>query len=144
MQSFTSGRSRLASVTWDVYVNHPLAGVGVGSQPLASRREAGRARGGTARNASHATPLSIAAELGTLGLIAYLGVLAGLGLTLARVWRLDSALGLALAAAFATLVVHSLFYSGFFEDPLLWGIAGLGAAFLGRASPGRTPEVDRP
>src|SRR5262249_55245699 len=32
----TSGRSRLVTVTTTVIRNHPLAGVGVGSQPLAS------------------------------------------------------------------------------------------------------------
>ena len=36
----TSGRSRLVSVTARVIRNHPLVGVGVGSQPLASHNEA--------------------------------------------------------------------------------------------------------
>jgi hypothetical protein len=44
--------------------------------------------------------------------------------------RRDRALGLSLLAVFTVLVVHSLAYSGFFEDPLTWGAVGLAAASL--------------
>jgi hypothetical protein len=44
--------------------------------------------------------------------------------------RRDRALGLSLLAVFTILVVHSLAYSGFFEDPLTWGALGLAAASL--------------
>src|SRR6266511_585592 len=36
----TSGRTRLARVTWVVFTNHPLVGVGIGGQPKASKEEA--------------------------------------------------------------------------------------------------------
>jgi hypothetical protein len=32
----------------------------------------------------------------------------------------------------SALVVHSLLYAGFFEDPLTWGVVGLAAAALAR------------
>src|SRR5207245_731870 len=71
LRHLTSGRSHLVSVTLDVFRSHPLVGVGVGSQPLASAEE--QKSGGTAkRNASHTTPLTVAAELGIAGLAAYL------------------------------------------------------------------------
>jgi hypothetical protein len=79
---------------------------------------------------SHTTPLTTAAELGVVGLVLYLLVLAGEGLALARLHRLDRWLALTLAAVVLGLFVHSLSYSGFFEDPLTWLVFGLTGAFL--------------
>lgn len=115
----TSGRSRLVRVTLPVIENHPLAGVGIGSQPLASREESGAALPAQ-RNASHTTPLTVLAELGALGGAAYLAFLAGAALLLREAVRRRRDLGWGLAAAFATLLLHSLFYAGFFEDAILW------------------------
>jgi hypothetical protein len=39
-------------------------------------------------------------------------------------------LGLGLAAVFLTLLIHSLFYAGFFEDPITWGVLAVAAAAL--------------
>jgi putative inorganic carbon (hco3(-)) transporter len=125
----TSDRSRLVSVTWKVFRNHPLAGVGVGAQPKASREEAAP-RVAASRNHSHTTPLTVAAELGVIGILAYLAFLAAAGRTLLSVTNRERALGLCLAAVFVTLFVHSLFYSGFFEDPITWGSVALAGAAL--------------
>ena len=46
-------------------------------------------------------------------------------------WTRHRALALALADCLTALVVQSLFYGGFFEDPFVWGIAGVAAAALG-------------
>jgi len=116
-------------VTWPVYAAHPVVGVGIGSQPLMSRREAD-ARRRKAKNVSHTTPLTVAAELGTIGFVAYLVFLAALGRAIFEAWRRYRALGLALAGCLTALVVQSLFYGGFFEDPFVWGIAGVAAAAL--------------
>ena len=131
----TSGRSSLATAAAEVFGNHPVAGVGIGGQPRATAEEV---RAGTAarRNASHATPLTVAAELGVVGLAAYAGLLAAAAAALLAVYRRERALGLGLAAVFLALVLHSLFYSGFFEDPIAWGVLGLAAAALA-ASPAR-------
>jgi hypothetical protein len=130
----TSGRTRLVAVTARVFAHHPLAGVGIGSQPLASREEAAT-RIAARRNASHTTPLTVAAELGIVGIAAYLAFLAGAFALLRGVVARHRTLGLALAATFFALFLHSLFYSGFFEDPLMWGVLGVGAAALARAGP---------
>src|SRR5581483_8282493 len=61
-------------------------------------------------------------------LAAFAGLLAGAFLLLRAAWRRDRLTGLGLAAAFATLLVQSFVYSGFFEDPVMWGslaVAGL-------------------
>ena len=132
----TSDRVPLVQVTWPVYAQHPVVGVGIGSQPLMSRREED-ARKQKSKNVSHTTPLTIAAELGTIGLLVYLAFLATLGRAILAVWRRHQALGLALAGSLTALVVQSLFYGGFFEDPFVWGIAGLAAAALSYLPAGR-------
>ncbi len=120
----TSGRTRLARVTWVVFTNHPLAGVGIGGQPQASKDEA-KTRLSAKRDRSHTTPLTVAAELGIVGLLIYAALLAGATRLLYLLTRLNRALGLGASAVFLALFVHSLFYSGFFEDPVVWGVMAL-------------------
>jgi hypothetical protein len=128
-QQVTSDRSTLVQVTWPVYAAHPVVGVGIGSQPLASRRvEDAKKR--KSKNVSHTTPLTVAAELGTIGLLVYLVFLVALGRAVLEAWRRHRALGIALAGCLTALVVQSFFYGGFFEDPFAWGIAGVAAAAL--------------
>src|SRR5713226_625553 len=130
----TSGRTRLARVTWVVFTNHPLVGVGIGGQPQASKDEA-KTQLSAKRDRSHTTPLTVAAELGVLGLLVYAALLAGASRLLFLVTRRNRALGLGTAAVFLALFVHSLFYSGFFEDPIVWGVMAL-AAWAYAALPG--------
>jgi hypothetical protein len=123
----TSNRSTLVTDTLTVFANHPAVGVGVASQPAASRDEADAAR--RARRAtSHTAPLTVAAELGVVGLALYLAFLVGTVRLLAAVRRRDEALGLALAGVVVVFFVHSLFYGVFFDDPLLWAALGIAAA----------------
>jgi len=128
----TSGRSRLVTVTLDAFAARPLVGVGVGGQPRASAEESGK--GSPSRNASHTTPLTVLAELGILGGVLYLWLLASAGWVLFRVAGRDRTLGVGLAAVLLVLFVHSLLYAGFFEDPLTWGVFGLAAAGIAAAS----------
>src|SRR5207245_7661697 len=118
------GRARLASVTWVVFTSHPLVGVGIGGQPQASREEA-KTQLSAKRDRSHTTPLTVAAELGLIGLIVYAALLAGTARLLFLLTRVNRALGLGAAAVFLALFVHSLFYAGFFEDPIVWGVMAL-------------------
>jgi O-antigen ligase len=129
----TSGRTRLVSVTARVIENHPVAGVGIGSQPLASKEEANTRRRAS-KNASHTTPLTVLAELGAVGFALYLAFLAGAGWLLLQAVRRDRVVGLGLSVCFLVLVLHSLFYSGFFEDPIMWGVLGVAAVLVTSAS----------
>lgn len=122
----TSGRTRLARVTWVVFTNHPVVGVGIGGQPQASKEEA-NTQLSAQRDRSHTTPLTVAAELGVIGLLVYAAVLAGATRLLILLTRRRRALGLAAGAVFLALFVHSLFYAGFFQDPIVWGVMGLAA-----------------
>jgi hypothetical protein len=135
----TSDRLPIVRVTLPVYAQHPFVGVGIGSQPLLSRREED-ARRQKSKNVSHTTPLTVAAELGTVGLLVYLAFLVALGRAILAAWQRHRALGLALAGCLTALVVQSVFYGGFFEDPFVWGIAGVAAAAL-TFLPARPPEV---
>jgi O-antigen ligase/polysaccharide polymerase Wzy-like membrane protein len=128
-QRVTSDRSRRIDLTTKVFVHHPLVGVGLGSQPRASQAVS-KNGGPPTLFVSHTTPLTVAAELGVIGVALYAAVLAGASWALLRVFRLDRPFGLALAAVFASLFVHSLFYAGFFEDPVTWLVLGVASSFL--------------
>ena len=125
----TSDRSQRVRLAARVFRERPLGGVGVGAQPRASQKLS-RRYGQTGRFVSHTAPLTVAAELGALGVAAYLALLAGAAALIDRVRRRDAALGLTLGAAFLALFVHALFYSGFFEDPITWLVLGIAAGYL--------------
>ncbi len=142
LQRATAGRSRLVSVTGHVIANHPVVGVGIGSQPLAAQREL-ETRRRAEKNASHTTPLTVLAELGAIGFVLYLAFLAGAAKLLLDATRRRRVVGLGLTVAFAVLFLHSLFYSGFFEDPIMWGILGV-ASLAVWAKAGATDEGTAP
>ena len=155
----TADRSQRANETARVIREYPLIGVGIGGQAEATRRLADpdRRERSTPNFVSHTAPLTVAAELGLLGLIAYLALLAGGARAIAGVRRLEPGLGLALGASFLGLFVHALFYSGFLEDPLTWLVLGVAGGYLswprrddgvhrvprGR-DPARTPDAANP
>jgi putative inorganic carbon (hco3(-)) transporter len=127
----TSDRSRRVEATAEVIRDHPLLGVGLGAQPAESQARSEQG-GSPTRFVSHTTPLTVAAELGVLGLLAYVGFLVGAAVLVERVRRRDPTLGLALGAVLLALVVHSLAYSGFFEDPITWVAVAVAAAAYSR------------
>jgi O-antigen ligase len=123
-----------------VWVHHPFAGVGLGAQPRESQKLADRF-GPLPNFVSHTTPLTVAAELGIVGFLLYVALLAGGAWALDAVRRRHEALGLALAAVFLALFVHSLAYSGFFEDPITWLVLAIASAFLSRPRPAPPPAA---
>jgi O-antigen ligase len=118
--------------------HHPVLGVGIGGQPRASRELAGSDRP-TPNFVSHTTPLTVAAELGVVGVVLYAWLLVGGARLIEGVRRREQALGLALATSFLALFVHALFYSGFLEDPITWLVLAVGAGWLAWAEAQRTP-----
>jgi hypothetical protein len=126
---FTSDRSRRVELTLKVFRDHPVEGVGLGAQPIASQARSEQG-GSPTRFVSHTTPLTVAAELGIIGLAAYFALLGGAGWIIERVRRIDPPLGLGLGAVLLALFVHSLAYSGFFEDPVTWLAIAVAASFL--------------
>ena len=136
----TSGRTRLARVTWIVFEHHPLVGVGIGGQPQASKEEA-KTELSAKRDRSHTTPLTVAAELGIVGFLIYAALLVAASRLLYLVTQRNRALGLGAASVFLGLFVHSLFYAGFFEDPIVWGVIGVAAWALTAMAAGATGRL---
>lgn len=128
-QRVTSDRSRRVEVALEVFLDRPVAGAGLGGQPRAAQQRAERP-GPVPNYVSHTTPLTVAAELGAVGLVLYVLVLAATAWLVERVRRRDPPLGLALGAVLLALFVHALFYSGFFEDPITWLAVAVGASAL--------------
>jgi len=126
---FTSDRSRRVDLTWKVFESHPAAGVGLGAQPVAGQARS-KQGGSPTRFVSHTTPLTVGAELGILGLAAYLALLGGSATVIEQVRRRAPPLGLGLGAVLLALFVHSLAYSGFFEDPVTWLAIAVAAGFV--------------
>ncbi len=129
LRQITSDRTERVEDTARVIEEDPLIGVGIGGQPRASRELMDSDRP-TPNFVSHTTPLTVAAELGAVGLALYLWLLVGGVRVIEAVRRRDQALGLALAASFVALFVHALFYSGFLEDPITWVVLAVGAGWL--------------
>jgi O-antigen ligase len=130
----TSERSQLVGDGLRLFRAHPVAGVGLGGSTDAAREQTKRGR--AVRRAQHVMPLTVASELGVVGLalVAWLlVVLARLALAAGGRRPERLALGLGLLA----IAVHSLFYAAFFEDPLSWGLAAL---LVACAAPGIIEE----
>jgi O-antigen ligase len=90
--------------------------------------------------ASHTTAVTIAAEQGLIGELAYLALVLVAIVGLLRGARADPPRA-AIAAAFVALVVHTELYADFLEDPFTWVLLGIGFA-LARA-PDRVPVAER-
>jgi hypothetical protein len=138
LNQLTSDREQRVADTARVIKQHPVVGVGIAGQPRASKLAAHSERP-TASFVSHTTPLTVAAELGAIGLALYAWLLVGGARGIVEVRRRDEGLGLALGAAFVALFVHALFYSGFLEDPLTWVVLGTTAGWLAYADAHATP-----
>jgi O-antigen ligase len=138
----TSGRYDLVKGGVELFAERPLQGWGSGAFARQYRRAEG-VSAERAASASHTIPVTIAAEQGIPGLLAYLALV---GLAVARLFgrARESPWRAAIAAAFAALVVHSLLYAAFLEDPLTWALAGVGSALALRTAPARRVRVTPP
>ena len=70
------------------------------------------------------------AELGAAGFLLYVAFLAGAVRLLWEAFRRTACSGSGSAPCFLVLFLHSLFYSGFFEDPVMWGVLGVAAMLV--------------
>jgi O-antigen ligase len=146
LKKATSGRSDLIKGGVNMFLDRPVLGYGSGAFAKEFRRRE-RTSDERAASASHTIPITVAAEQGVVGLIAYLGVLVtSLMLVLQGLGRLRGAdqppaeliARGAIAAAFVGLVVHTLAYAAFLEDPLTWTLLGAAVGLRAGASTGRS------
>jgi putative inorganic carbon (HCO3(-)) transporter len=125
----TGNRSSLVREGSRIAADHPLGGVGLGGFKQAYGERVGFRAADPARAASHNTPVTVAAETGVPGIL-FFGWLVGTALWLSFRRASRSFAGrasLCFGLAFVAILVHSLFYNAFFEDPLSWGLLGLTA-----------------
>ena len=130
----TSGRADLFKGGARMARDRPVWGFGSGSFAVDYRKRQHVHSQKTAA-ASHTIPVTIAAEQGAIGLVSYVWLLvcafALLFGGLRGAVRAGPATGIgraATAAAYAALILHTLVYAAFLEDPLSWVLLALGAA----------------
>jgi O-antigen ligase len=121
----TSGRSTLVTGGIQLARKQPLSGWGAGAFRHEYRRQE-KTSNARASAASHTIPITVAAEQGAGGLLLYLALLVVALGTLLHAARASIARA-AIAAAFVALVVHTLLYAAFLEDPLAWALLAVGA-----------------
>ncbi len=121
----SSGRADLVSGGISLFGNRPVWGYGSGS--FVHEYRAHHPTSSATLSASHAIPITIAAEQGLIGELAYLALVFVAVVGLIRGARLDPARA-AIAAAFLALVFHTLLYADFLEDPITWTLLGVGTA----------------
>ncbi len=131
----SSGRGGLVSGGLSLFSERPLWGYGSGSFVLEYR--AHHHATATTLSASHTIPVTIAAEQGLIGELAYVALVVVAFLCLFRRARGDPVRS-ALAAAFAGLIFHTMLYADFLEDPTTWALLGIGVS-LAVGLPARTP-----
>lgn len=105
-------------------VGRPIAGYGSGSFGRAFYERIEEAR----TTVSHSEPITVAAEQGAIGLIAYVALLATALVTLLGRRAGASLARTAVAAGFVAMLISSFGYTGFTTDPATWALLALGIA----------------
>jgi O-antigen ligase len=133
----TSGRVELVNGAIDMFHDRPVFGYGSGAFQAVYRAR-NHVRSTKVAAVSHTIPLTIAAEQGVIGLVVYVWLLVAAGVMLfgARLrahFRREqpdafTVARAAVAAATCALVLHTLIYASFLEDPILWTLLAIGAA----------------
>jgi O-antigen ligase len=136
----TGGRSNLVSGGAKLFGQRPIWGYGAGSFPRAYREHAATRK--VPVSVSHTEPVTIAAEQGLIGLAAYAALL------IVALWTMSSGLfasraggaaatgparlqligRAAVLATFVALLVHTMAYAGFYEDPITWVLLAAAAS----------------
>ena len=157
----TGGRANLVSGGLHLFAQRPVYGYGSGSFPKAYREHIETEDAPV--SVSHTEPITVAAERGLIGLVLYAALIgtalwtmaAGLRPWLSRlsVPRAGGAGGgggspaatgparyipiarTATLAAFTALIVHSMAYAGFFEDPIAWVLLATGVSLAAANQP---------
>lgn len=122
-------RSRLVSEGLGIAVDNPILGVGLGGFKEAYAERLALSRRAPPKAASHTTPVTVAVESGFPGLLAFAWLVGATAWAAFRRPRdggtLPRATAWAAGLAVVAIVVHSVFYNAFFEDPIVWGSLGL-------------------
>lgn len=147
----TSGRGDLISGGAELFSERPLWGYGSGSFQKAYEHHLGHTKAPV--TISHTQPITVGAEQGLIGLAAYVALIVvalwtmGAGLWARGPDRQVTIFDVARAAvlaAFVALLVHTMAYAGFFQDPIAWVLMAVGASLAAvprTGSPGGDPAA---
>jgi putative inorganic carbon (HCO3(-)) transporter len=148
LDRITSGRANLVVGALEMVRDRPLWGYGSGAF-TEQYRERERVSSEKVAAASHTIPLTVTAEQGVIGLAAYLALVAvslallfrGLRVALGSSrWPGAVAVGRAgIAAAYAALLLHTLVYAAYLEDPLTWVLLAIAASLRAEPAEGSDP-----
>jgi putative inorganic carbon (HCO3(-)) transporter len=136
----SSGRADLIAGGLRMVRDKPLIGFGSGAYADTFRAREHVSSEKVAA-ASHTIPLTVTAEQGVIGLAAYLALVAvslalvfrGLRARLQPGWPGVATIALAgIAAAYAALLLHTLVYAAYLEDPLVWVLLAIAAGLRTR------------
>ena len=137
----TSGRANLVEGGLDLFEARPIYGYGPGSFSVAFKREVAGPNAPVTE--SHTEPVTVAAEQGLIGLAFYLALIASIfAALLSGTRRVMPGLGAAprsydpdrgppaaraaILAAFVAVLVHTITYAGFLDDPVTWVLIAIG------------------
>jgi len=139
----TTGRTDLIAGGLRMVRDKPVLGFGSGAYAEVYR-ERERVSSEKVAAASHTIPLTVTAEQGIPGLLAYLALVA---VSLALLFRgvrarlhasswpgVEPVALAAIAAAYAALLLHTLVYAAYLEDPLTWALLAIAAGLRVRGS----------
>ena len=126
----SAGRGSLITNGTKLFEQRPIAGWGSGSFSTEYRHQFPAAA--RAVSDSHNIPVTVASEQGVLGLVLYVALVIAALLTLFRGARGDP-LRVAVFAAFLALLLHTMLYADFLEDPVTWTLLAIGGALAAAA-----------
>jgi putative inorganic carbon (hco3(-)) transporter len=131
----TSGRGDLISGGAELFSERPIWGYGSGSFQKAYENHLAKTKAPV--TVSHTQPVTVGAEQGLIGLVAYIALIVvalrtmGAGLWARGPDRKPTLFDVARAAvlaAFVALLVHTMAYAGFFQDPITYVLLAVGAS----------------
>ena len=137
LNNASSGRANLVTGGVTMFGDRPVWGYGSGAFVKEYRKQ--HPATNTTLAASHTIPITIGAEQGLIGLLAYLALVLTAIVVLIQRTRTDP-LRAAIAAAFLALVFHTLLYADFLEDPVAWTLLGVGTALAALRNTAAVPK----
>lgn len=127
----SDGRANLVTGGVHLFADRPLIGWGSGS--FSSEYTVKYPKSASAVSDSHDIPVTIAAEQGIVGELLYIALVLAALFELFRGARGDP-FRIGVAAAFVALLLHTLLYADFLEDPVTWTLLAIGGALAVSAS----------
>ena len=132
----SSGRANLVSGGITMFRENPLHGFGSGS--FATEYTARYPGPAKSVKESHNIPITIGSEQGVIGLVFYVALVISALLALFRDARGDP-YRVGIAAAFMGLLLHTMLYADFLEDPVTWVLLAVGGSLAAAARSAATP-----